>query len=118
MLRNLLLFTLVLVAVAGLAACGGQTTPASTPAATSPAASPTSTPTQTAGDPAAQFAELCAGCHKADGSGGFGPDLRGEDDTGRVAKQISSGGSSMPAFSGDLTDAQIQALADYVVSEL
>ena len=118
MLRNLLLFTLVLVAVVGLAACGGQTTPASTPAATSPAASPTSTPTQTAGDPAAQFAELCAGCHKADGSGGFGPDLRGEDDTGRVAKQISSGSSGMPSFSGDLTDAQIQALADYVVSEL
>jgi cytochrome c551 len=122
MLRNLLLLALVLTAAVGLAACGGETTdettPTSTPAATSPAASPASTPTQDAGDPAAQFVALCAGCHKADGSGGFGPDLRGEDNVGRVAEQIATGGGGMPSFSGDLTDAQIQALADYVVSEL
>ena len=122
MLRKLLLLALVLVAVVGFAACGGGTTteptPASTPAATSPAATPTSTPTQAAGDPAAVYAENCAGCHKEDGSGGFGPDLRGEDNVGRVAEQVRAGGGGMPSFSGDLTDAQIKALAEYVVSEL
>jgi cytochrome c551 len=112
----------VLVAVAGLAACGGgttdTTTPASTPAATSPAASPASTPTQAADDPAALFAEYCAGCHAADGSGGNAPDLRGEDNVDRVAEQVRGGGGGMPSFSGELSDAQIQALAEYVVSQL
>ena len=117
MLRNLLLLALGLVTIVGLGACGdaatSDTAPTETPAATSPA----STPTQAA-DAAALFADTCAGCHKVDGSGDFGPDLTGEDNVGGVAERIASGGSGMPSFSGDLTDAQIQALADYVVNEL
>lgn len=118
MFRKLLLLILVLVAVAGIAACGDEatddTTPASTPAATTPA----STPTQTADDPATLFADNCAGCHGADGSGGNGPDLRGEDNVDGIAQQVREGGSGMPSFSGELTDAQIQALAEYVGTEL
>jgi len=118
MLRNLLLLTLVLTAVVGLAACGEETTDQTTPASTPPATSPASTPTQTADDPAALYAANCAGCHQADGSGGNGPDLRGEDNAGGIAEQVRDGGGGMPSFSGDLTDAQIQALAEYVVSGL
>ena len=118
MLRNLFLLALVLTAVVGLAACGGETTDEATPASTPAATSPASTPTQAADDPAALYADNCAGCHQADGSGGNGPDLRDEDNVGGIAEQISGGGGGMPSFSGDLTEAQIQALADYVVSEL
>jgi len=118
MLRKLLLLALVLVATAGLAACGDEatddTTPASTPAATTPA----STPTQAADDPATLFADNCAGCHGADGGGGSGPDLRGEDNVDGIAEQVREGGGGMPAFSGELTDAQIQAIAEYVAAEL
>jgi mono/diheme cytochrome c family protein len=116
MLRNLLLVTLALATIIGVAACGGGTSGGDTP---SPAATPpASSPTQSAGDPAAQFAELCAGCHKADGSGGFGPDLRDEDNVGGIAAQIRDGGDRMPAFAGDLTDQQIKDLAAYVAAEL
>jgi cytochrome c551 len=122
MLRKLLLLALVLSAVAGIAACGDEatdeTTPASTPAATTPASTPASTPTQAADDPATLFTENCAGCHGADGSGGNGPDLRGEDNVDGIAEQVRNGGGGMPSYSGELTDAQIEALAEYVASEL
>lgn len=122
MARTPLVLGLALALIAGVAACGGSTgdtTPAaSTPAATSPAGSPTSTPAATGADAATLFAEDCAGCHKADGSGGFGPDLTGEDNAAGVATKIAEGGGGMPSFSGQLTDAQIEALAGYVVDEL
>ena len=126
MLRNLFLiaavFGMLVGVLVGVAACGGNTGDTTTPAASTPApapaTSPAGTPTQAADDPAAEYASLCAGCHEADGSGGFGPDLRGEDNAGRVAEQVRSGGGSMPSFSGDLTGDQIDALAAWVVSEL
>jgi cytochrome c551 len=96
-----------------------QGTAATTPAAPeTTATSPASTPTQTAGDPAALFADNCSGCHDADGSGGRGPDLRGEDDVDGIAEQVRQGGDGMPSFAGELTDAQIEALAAYVAAEL
>lgn len=120
MLRNLLLVVLALATIVGVAACGGGTSGSDTPtpAASAPATSPASTPAQAAGDPAAQYTELCGGCHKADGSGGFGPDLRGKDNVGGIAAQIRDGGDRMPAFAGELTDQQIQDLAAYVAAEL
>jgi len=116
-----LAMALAAVLLVGAVACGdsgGTTTPV--PAETTPAATPAqTTPAQPSGaDPAAQFTELCAGCHKSDGSGGFGPDIRSKDNVGRIAEQIREGGNIMPSFSGDLTDAQIQALAEYVANEL
>jgi mono/diheme cytochrome c family protein len=60
----------------------------------------------------------CGGCHtlKAAGaSGNVGPNL----DTLKPAKdvvahQVEVGGGAMPAFKGQLSDAQIQAVAAYV----
>lgn len=120
--KTLLALALAAALSLGVVACGdegaggggGATTPA--PAPTTPTQPAATTPA--AGAPAAQYAELCAGCHKADGSGGFGPDIRGEDDVGRIAEQVREGGDRMPSFAGDLTDEQIEALAAYVANEL
>lgn len=124
MRRTILIAALTATALFLVAGCGDDaaddgspTTPAApeTTAATPPPSAPSPAPPAT---PALLFADNCAGCHGADGSGGNGPDLRGEDDAGGVAEKITSGGGGMPAFGGELTDAQIQELAAYVVSEL
>jgi mono/diheme cytochrome c family protein len=62
----------------------------------------------------------CGGCHTlaaAGASGNVGPNL----DTLKPAKdavahQVEVGGGAMPAFKGQLSDAQIQAVAQYVAS--
>jgi cbb3-type cytochrome c oxidase subunit III len=71
-----------------------------------------------ADDPKALFSSNCAGCHTftaAGASGTVGPNL---DQTSltvdRIAQQIRSGGGGMPPFEGQLTDEQIQALAEFV----
>ena len=119
----ILLTTALLFAIA---ACGGDSggdttgaTPAATPAETQASPAETGAP----GGPsteevAALFADNCGGCHGADGSGGSGPDIRGEDDLAGVRSQIESGGGEMPAFSSQLQPGQIEALAQYVVTEL
>ena len=64
----------------------------------------------------------CGGCHtlKAAGSTGtVGPNLdqlAGALTLPIVVKQVTIGGAPMPAFKGTLTPAQIQAVAQYVVS--
>lgn len=123
MRRILLLAALTTAALLIFSSCGGEGddgAAATTPAApqTTVMTSPTTAPTQTADDAATLFADNCAGCHDADGSGGSGPDLRGEDDVSGIAEQIREGGGSMPAFAGELTDAQIDELAAYVAAEL
>ena len=97
----------------------GQT--ASTPTTT--AAAPATTPSST-GDPAAGkqvFASAgCGGCHilkDAGSSGTVGPNLDDlKPSESRVAHQVTVGGGPMPAFKGQLTDAQIQDVAAYVSS--
>jgi cbb3-type cytochrome c oxidase subunit III len=66
------------------------------------------------------FAANCGSCHTlaaAGTNGTVGPNL---DDLkpalARVVKQVTNGGTIMPAFKGKLTDAQIQAVAKYVSS--
>lgn len=104
----------VLAAVA--VACGGSSTDAGT---TAPAPAETQVvPTETSSEGAALFADNCSGCHGADGGGGSGPDIRGEDSLDSVKAQIESGGDGMPAFSGLLPPGQIDALAQYVTGEL
>ena len=61
----------------------------------------------------------CAGCHtfsKVPGANGtVGPNLDQAHPTlARAKMQITQGGGGMPAFSGRLTDAQIEALAKFV----
>ncbi len=121
--RFALALTLAAMLILGVAACGGETADesATTPAASSPAVTPTETSSVIGPgtDQGAEvFANNCAGCHSADGSGDTGPDIRGEDDLARVTSQVESGGDNMPAFAGQLTPAEIEAVSQYVVSEL
>jgi mono/diheme cytochrome c family protein len=71
-----------------------------------------------AGDPKALFTSNCAGCHTfaaAEATGTVGPNLDQLSPTeARIAEQIRKGGGGMPAFEGQLTDEQIQALAKFV----
>lgn len=73
-------------------------------------------------DAAALFASNCAGCHGEDGKGGFGSDLsspaykygRGADS---VKSSIADGrGGRMPPFSGQLSAAEITALAEFSIN--
>jgi len=64
------------------------------------------------------FSDNCAGCHAlkdAGANGTVGPnldELKPSKET--VAKQVENGGAAMPAFKGQLTPAQIDAVAAYV----
>lgn len=114
----LLLVLLLAVASLAVAACGEEEngdaaappTPSTSPAATAPAEA---TPAPDA-DGAAVFAGQCAGCHNEDGSGGIGPDLRGEDDLAEIDGRVRSGGGGMPGFEDSLSDAEISAVAAHV----
>lgn len=73
-------------------------------------------------DAAGLYATHCAMCHGAEGEGGIGPDLTGTDYIyGRshadVVSSISGGRpNGMPGFEQQLGQAEIQSLADYVLS--
>lgn len=112
-----LALVLALALALAVVACGssdeGDTTAPETPAEPG-----ITTPEPTEIDAAAIYNANCAGCHNADGSGGIGPDLRGKDDVAGVAQQIEEGGGTMPAFKGELSAPEIEAVAGYVTSEL
>jgi mono/diheme cytochrome c family protein len=71
-----------------------------------------------ASDPKGLFTANCGSCHTlaaAGTSGQIGPNLDQIGPAlGRIEEQIRKGGGGMPAFEGQLTDEQIQALARYV----
>jgi len=60
----------------------------------------------------------CAGCHTlaaAGASGDVGPDLDElQPDADRVEEQVRSGGGGMPAFEDTLSDAEIDAVSQFV----
>jgi mono/diheme cytochrome c family protein len=118
--------------VAGLAAAGGATTTAATQTTnSSPAPSP---PPQTTteggnsgggGDLAAQGKQIfetagCKSCHtlKAAGaSGTVGPNLdNAKPPKALVVDRVTNGKGVMPSFKGQLSPAQIQAVAEFVSS--
>jgi mono/diheme cytochrome c family protein len=79
----------------------------------------TSTTPASKPDGKAVFASAgCGGCHtlKAAGSSGnVGPNLdQLKPAKATVAHQVEVGGGAMPAFKGQLSDAQIQAVAEFV----
>jgi len=97
---------------------GGGATP---PAATQPATTDTGTTTERA--PAVDGAEVfasagCASCHTlaaANAKGVTGPNLDDlQPDFDEVRNQVVNGGGGMPAFGGDLSDEEIDAVARYV----
>jgi mono/diheme cytochrome c family protein len=124
--RALAAVVLAAALAVALVACGGETAGDTTGGTPAPVASETqATPSETSvpGGPsteevAALFADNCGSCHGADGGGGTGPDIRGEDDLAGVRSQIESGGGAMPGFSSRLQPGQIEALAQFVVTEL
>jgi cytochrome c551 len=117
MKRTLLALTLILLLALTAAACGGdEATESPTPVATP---EETSSPIGPGTDQGAEvFADNCSGCHGTDGGGGSAPSIRGEDDVAAVVTQVENGGGSMPAFAGQLTAAEIEAVGQYVVTEL
>jgi mono/diheme cytochrome c family protein len=82
------------------------------------------TGTTAAPDGAQLYRSNCAGCHGGDGGGGVGPQLRDGavtrsfKDAGSEVSFVKSGGSGMPAFRDDLTDAEIQAVVDFTRTTL
>ena len=62
----------------------------------------------------------CSGCHTladAGTKGTFGPNLdQLKPPESRIALQVKNGGAVMPSFASKLTQAQIQAIAQYVSS--
>ena len=104
---------LLVVAAAG---CGGDDDDSGGAATT---AATTAETTEGGGDGAAVFASAgCGTCHTlaaAGSSGTTGPnldDLMPDKET--VEAQVRSGGGGMPAFEGQLSDAEIEAVATYV----
>jgi mono/diheme cytochrome c family protein len=98
------------------------TTSAETQTESEPAAT-TTAETGTEGgenvDGAAVFSEAgCGGCHTfgpANSTGTIGPNLDKIDlSKDEIAQQVRNGGGGMPAFGDRLSDAQIDAVADYV----
>jgi mono/diheme cytochrome c family protein len=92
-----------------------ESEPATTEAATTEA---TQTESEQA-DGAAVFAEAgCGGCHTfgpANSNGTVGPRLDGIDlSKDEIAQQVRNGGGGMPPFGDRLSDAQIEAVAEYV----
>jgi cbb3-type cytochrome c oxidase subunit III len=97
--------------VAGLDASGQIIDPANPPKPTQPGSTDGKTVFATAG---------CTGCHtlKAAGSTGtVGPNLdEAKPSKDLVIDRVTNGQGGMPSFKGQLSDAQIQAVADYVSS--
>ena len=123
----------VVLVAAALAGCGGggdddsTTSESAAPPATTqtqPAQTQTQTQTRTTApakgpDGAKVFASAgCAGCHTlaaANASGNVGPNLDDlQPDVATVRNQVENGGGGMPAFSGDLSPEEIDAVATYV----
>ena len=101
---------------AGVNPCGVTAETAKPATTTTTSTSPASKP-----DGKAVFAKAgCGGCHtlKAAGSSGnVGPNLdQLKPSKSTVAHQVEVGGGAMPAFKGQLSDAEIQAVADFVAS--
>lgn len=112
--RIALLLLVALLLALGVAACGGDNDDGGEAAATTQGGAATA-------DGAEVFAAAgCGGCHTlaaAGSSGTSGPNLD-ELQPGKeqVAEQVRNGGGGMPAFGDQLSDAEIEAVAEYVSS--
>lgn len=123
----------VALVAAALAGCGGgggssssrtsdpAAAPATTQAQTQTQTKPTKTtaPAKKGPDGAKAFASAgCASCHTlaaANASGQVGPNLDDlQPSADAVKTQVENGGGGMPSFSGDLSSAEIDAVATYV----
>jgi ubiquinol-cytochrome c reductase cytochrome c subunit len=110
---------LIVLVVLFVAAGPAGASPAPSPAPSTEATPAATSAVDAAGDPAAEvFAENCSGCHGSRGEGGFGPPLAAAGFAELVAPMVEQGGIQMPAFGDQLSEAQIQAVAEYVAASV
>ena len=85
-----------------------------------PAATPQPVPSSTypPGTGGRVYGENCSGCHGARGEGLVGPPLAAAAFPSLVGPMVVEGGISMPAFAGVLSDADVDAVSDFVAGEL
>jgi mono/diheme cytochrome c family protein len=127
-MRPIHVLPVVLVAAA-LAGCGGGdddagdggpgTTSGAAPAQSQTQSTRTTAPATRGADGEKVFASAgCGGCHTlaaAGTSGNVGPNLDDlQPDFASVRDQVENGGGGMPAFGGDLSREEIDAVARYV----
>jgi len=102
----------------GAAPAAGVPVAAAPPSSTTAATAITATPAELALG-AAQFAANCAACHGPAGAGGNGgPRIAGRTDYENIQRVIRVGQAEMPAFGGNLSPAQVEAIAKHVVKTL
>lgn len=98
-----------------VAACGGDDDDSDSASPTTTAATTT---TEGGADGEAVFASACGSCHTLEAagtSGTTGPNLDDvQPDAETVEEQVRNGGGGMPAFEGQLSDQEIEAVATYV----
>jgi len=117
----------VVLAAAALAGCGGGgddsgggagTTSGAAPATQSQTQTSTGTPTKAPDGAKVYSSAGCGGCHTlaaANSSGQVGPNLDDlKPDFATVQSQVENGGGGMPAFGGDLSQEEIDAVSRYV----
>lgn len=87
-------------------------------AAPAPAATAEQAPTADPGE--AVFSSSCASCHTlaaAGASGAVGPNLdERRPDAATVSAIVTAGSGAMPSFAGRLSEAEIEAVAQYVAT--
>lgn len=113
-MRRVVLASIAVLALAGAGCGGGDDEAGQPPAATTGGTDATDAAGETI------FVDNCGGCHTlaaAGTNGTTGPNLDElGPDAGRVEEQVRTGGGGMPAFEGELSDADIAAVAEYVSS--
>jgi mono/diheme cytochrome c family protein len=113
-LRSAAVVSLIVFALAGCG--GGDDEEAEQP----PAATTAETGGGTEASGEAVFTENCGSCHTlaaAGTSGTTGPNLDDlKPSMEQVEEQVRNGGGGMPAFEGQLSDAEIMAVSEYVSS--
>lgn len=68
-------------------------------------------------DPEGFTKQKCIACHGGDLTGGVGPNLHGlSDSKEKIHEIIKNGQGGMPAFGGQISDEQIDQLADYILT--
>jgi len=121
----------VVLVAAALAGCGGGgddpadggagTTSGAAPAQTQSTTQTRTTPAKAADGAKVYSSAGCGGCHTlaaANSSGNVGPNLDDlKPDFATVQSQVENGGGGMPAFGGDLSQAEIDAVARYVADK-
>lgn len=114
--RSITALVLLVFALAGCGGDNGDGEAEQQPEATAPA----DTGDGEAASGEAVFTSNCGSCHTlaaAGTSGTTGPNLDElAPDAARVETQVRNGGGGMPAFEGQLSDAEITAVAEYVAS--